>query len=424
MLLLLLIFPLCSAYMNNWFPIVSKSSTDFTNPKQIRILGNDFVLWKKDDAIILQDDVCPHRCAPLSEGYIDRKTNNLRCAYHGWEFNENGTNTFVPQSSNKITSKKSCVKNYEIVEYGDIIWGYFGDLPKDHPENIYNLTDSDTFVRELPYSFYILLENFFDPAHIPFAHHKLQSVRSDGSPIDVKLLKSDNNKFSIEFEDHPENEKKKRVGEMNIELPCHYFLQSIKTKSNILNSLHVFVVPIQEDKTRIFIHYDFNKNTTFYKIFNLLPIWIQHINTNLFLDSDTLILHKQEQYLNSDNKTYHEHNNYFMPTTSDKSIVLYKKWIKKNLPTIPYFRKIKELRQLSRREILDRYEQHTKNCIHCKTVLKNIIKIQKYGTLLLGMCFIHFKSLLFALAAYGNYKIFGYFKKMFYFQDYIHNEID
>ena len=113
-----------------------------------------------------------------------------------------------------------------------------------------------------------------------------------------------------------------------------------------------------------------------------------------------------------------------MPTTSDKSIVLYKKWIKKNLPTIPYFRKIREMRELSRKEILDRYEQHTKNCIHCKKALKNIIKSQKYGTLLFGMCFLYFKSILFAFVAYGNYKLFDYLKKMFYFQDYIHNEIE
>ena len=107
-----------------------------------------------------------------------------------------------------------------------------------------------------------------------------------------------------------------------------------------------------------------------------------------------------------------------------KSIVLYKKWIKKNLPTIPYFRKIREMRELSRKEILDRYEQHTKNCIHCKKALKNIIKSQKYGTLLFGMCFLYFKSILFAFVAYGNYKLFDYLKKMFYFQDYIHNEIE
>lgn len=29
-----------------------------------------------------------------------------------------------------------------------------------------------------------------DPAHIPFAHHKLQSTRDDGSPIDMEVLVS------------------------------------------------------------------------------------------------------------------------------------------------------------------------------------------------------------------------------------------
>ena len=79
---------------------------------------------------------------------------------------------------------------------------------------------------------------------------------------------------------------------------------------------------------------------------------------------------------------------------------------------------------MTRKEVFDRYEQHTKNCIYCKKALTNIIKIQKYGTLLFGMGFIYFKSILFAFAAYANYRVFDFFKKMFYFQDYIHNEID
>ena len=49
---------------------------------------------------------------------------------------------------------------------------------------------NDLFVRELPYSFDILIENFMDPAHIPFAHHGLQGMRSDGSPIEMKALVS------------------------------------------------------------------------------------------------------------------------------------------------------------------------------------------------------------------------------------------
>mgnify|MGYP000754539823 FL=1 len=102
----------CNAYINNWFPITSISGSDFSNPKQIRVLGKDYVLWKKNDQIIFQDDVCPHRCAPLSEGYIDRKTNNLRCAYHGWEFNEEGYCETIPQMENDTISKTlGCVKN-------------------------------------------------------------------------------------------------------------------------------------------------------------------------------------------------------------------------------------------------------------------------------------------------------------------------
>ena len=181
MIIVLLLFTTCNAYFNNWFPIVTVSSTDFTNPKQIRMFGKDFVVWKKNEDIILQDDVCPHRCAPLSEGYIDNNSKNLRCAYHGWEFDESGENTCIPQSPNKIKSTNACVKTYQTIEYGDMLWGYFGNSKIDYlPEHYYKLTNPDTFMRELPYSFHILLENFFDPAHVQFANNKLQSKRENG----------------------------------------------------------------------------------------------------------------------------------------------------------------------------------------------------------------------------------------------------
>ena len=98
-MLLLLLIQFCSAYnyLNHWFPVLPISSTDFSNPQSLRILGKDFVIWKKDNQLICQDDICPHRLAPLSEGYIDSESKNLRCAYHGWEFNECGNCTVIPQ---------------------------------------------------------------------------------------------------------------------------------------------------------------------------------------------------------------------------------------------------------------------------------------------------------------------------------------
>jgi phenylpropionate dioxygenase-like ring-hydroxylating dioxygenase large terminal subunit len=422
--ILLLLITNCKAYLNNWFPIVSVSNTDFSNPTQIRILGKDFVVWQKNEQIILQNDVCPHRCAPLSEGYIDEKSKNLRCAYHGWEFNEKGKNTCIPQSINQIISKKSCVKTYKTIKYGDIIWGYLGDSKINYfPKDYYNLSGTETFVRELPYSFYILLENFFDPAHVPFAHHKLQSNRESGSPIDVKLIKNKNDSFSIEFEDFPKDNTTKRIGQMNFKMPCHYFLKSIKTKNDILNYLHIFIVPIQEDKSRIFIHYDFNRNTIFYKIYKLFPTWLKHLNTNLFLDSDTLILHKQEQFLINKNNNYHNHKEYFMPTTSDISIILYKKWIKKALPIIPYFQKIKEKNNLDRKQILNRYEQHTKICKSCNRFYKNLKFIEKFNYLVLLYLFVMRKNKIFFILAVLNNILCKKIKNKFVYQDYIHNNI-
>ena len=34
-------------------------------------------------------DVCPHRSAPLSMGFVEN--NELVCQYHGWRFGESGS---------------------------------------------------------------------------------------------------------------------------------------------------------------------------------------------------------------------------------------------------------------------------------------------------------------------------------------------
>ena len=425
MLLLLVIIPLCNAYLNNWFPVVSLTTTDFSNPQQIRILGKDFVVWKKDENLVVQDDICPHRCAPLSEGYIDKNTNNLRCSYHGWEFNEKGTCTLIPQADKELTEKnkeRSCVKNYPVCEYGNMLWMNLGNNNIEPPDIKYNLQDTPVFMRELPYSLYILLENFFDPAHIPFAHHKLQSTRDKGTSINITKLTDTKNNFSILFDET--NQTNARKGIMNFEMPCHYFLTVLSPRLNMLSGLHIFMIPIQEDKTRIFIKYKVNKNTRAYKLFSKIPLWIQHMFTNKFLDSDTLILHKQEQYLIKRNNSYHFNKEYYMPTQSDKAIGLYKKWVFKHLPQIPYFYHIKNNHELGRKDILNRYEQHTKHCKFCKRALKNCKILQRVGTVVLGKVFSSRKKPFYLVFALLNYYFFHKLMKQFVFQDYIHNDID
>lgn len=49
-------------------------------------------------------------------------------------------------------------------------------LPEHHYPYLQDKIDSGAtyYSRDLPYSLDFLLENFMDPAHIPFAHHSLQ----------------------------------------------------------------------------------------------------------------------------------------------------------------------------------------------------------------------------------------------------------
>ena len=184
------------------------------------------------------------------------------------------------------------------------------------------------------------------------------------------------------------------------------------------------MVPVEEDKSMLFTGYHFNEKDIKFHIFRAIPLFLRHMLTNRFLDSDTLILHKQERYLKSKNKNYHKNNEYYMPTESDAPIKTYRNWIKKTLPEIPFFIKRNTERELTRKEILNRYEQHTKICKHCTRALKRSKYFQKYGTLLFLVIFGYTKKLIPLLAAFSNYFLFEKFKRLLIFQDYVHNHID
>ena len=432
-MLLLLLIQFCSAYnyLNHWFPVLPLSSTDFSNPQSLQILGKDFVIWKKDNKLICQDDICPHRLAPLSEGYIDSESKNLRCAYHGWEFNECGNCTVIPQldisTESEFIKTKGKISTYPVIQYEDILWVFLDkNISNIKPFVSYYLSNSTkTFMREVPYSFYMVLENFFDPAHIPFAHHKLQSVRSKGCPININLLWNDKSLLSVMFQESPHlTNNSSRAGIMEFQMPCYYRVTMLYPTYNLFKHLHLFVIPIQEDKTRLLIKFELNrKNKIGRLLFQISPTWLKHVFINIFLDSDTLILYKQERHLKTIDRSYTNRNVYFTPSQSDKAVILYKKWISKHLPTIPFFKTQSESKELTREEVLDKYNQHTKHCIHCKRMLTLCRFFQEAGTFMWGKIFSQTKNPFFLLLTLGNYVLFGKMLDLFKSRDYKHSKI-
>ena len=422
-------------HIHNWFPVVPVSTYDFSKISKIEILNKEFVIWKKGDNYIVQDDRCPHRSAPLSEGYIDRDSKNLRCSYHGWEFNEGGCTVCIPQNDCKRKFDVS-VPSYETCVYGDILWVFLGnktdvvsEYSTNHPSKTGINNDTFTMMREIPYDYFILLENLCDPAHVPFAHHGLQSRREKGSPVHIQMKELNSTNYHIYFSDQVMgNGNETRVGTMNIHFPCHYYLENIHPKDSILDMLHVFTVPVRKGKSRIIIKTQYNISHPSFPLFSVIPKWIQHSLTNRFFDSDSLLLHEQERLLRKKNggELYGYERQYKLMTESDLAIKKYTKWMKRvNNFTLPWFYEHAHVnKERKRREILGRLEQHTNSCKYCKNTLERSIFVQKSGiisSVWLGVWLQEPK--IFSLGCLV-WLITEKIKNVLIFEDYVHNEID
>jgi phenylpropionate dioxygenase-like ring-hydroxylating dioxygenase large terminal subunit len=150
---------------------------------------------------------CPHRLVPLSEGRIE-SNGMLQCAYHGWEFDQDGGCTRIPQldgqnpnTSGLVQCPRACATSFPArVEQG-LLWIFpTADeaLAKSkEPALIAKLDDPENgdgtnfFVRDMPYSWDILVENLSEPAHVPFAHHSFMRGADRNQGLDATRHQGD-----------------------------------------------------------------------------------------------------------------------------------------------------------------------------------------------------------------------------------------
>eukprot|EP01038_Epipyxis_sp_PR26KG_P008445 gene8445-11423_t len=320
-----------------WFPVGAVGYLDESLPTEIVIANEKLVVWKNplDDKNELtkgwsvMKDYCPHRLAPLSQGRIDPITGCIECPYHGWQFNGTGACTSIPHLELDITnrvlgSSKTSASSLLVYVTGDIIWA-FVPLPEGQassfptlPDEIFPCVQSPVsfFVqRELPYSFEFLVENFMDVSHIPYAHHSLQSVRSDGVPMPMKMLTDIFGNKSFEkveatFKDLVKG--KEREGIVSFIPPCYYHFRVKDPKTNDYNiALLIFCMPTSPGRSRaILTAYPRSPppstetestsakpaKPTRNPLLSRFPKFIIHARVNKFLESD-LWLHDQELLL-------------------------------------------------------------------------------------------------------------------------------
>lgn len=174
-----------------WFPVALASQLG-KFPVPIRILGEDLVVFRDGEGRVgLVHKACAHRRASLEFGRIEQR--GIRCCYHGWHFDVDGTileTPGEPPTSNICNSISQPA--YPTREVKGLIFAYMGP-PDQVPEFPY-LDSFDLPDHELiPYSIHSPCnwlqetENAIDPFHSVFLHGRVNGPQFPGLEHFVEL---------------------------------------------------------------------------------------------------------------------------------------------------------------------------------------------------------------------------------------------
>ena len=455
-------------FERKWYPIGVESDFEWRvsrrEPIEIWLLGKRYVVWRKPKLSrgetaqwSVSIDLCPHRLAPLSEGRIEGDEGNLLCSYHGWQFDcGTGDCTALPQAAEslegKIRSNQQC--GLKILpcrsKYGLLwVWPAEEGEPEGDPMEIEPLealeseeieaVDNQWYVRDLKYDWDTFIENILDPTHVPFAHHGIQGSRYKPSQFGLKLVRSEGEggiranlaPMDPKLANDPEELAKQEGSFIEFVPPflCRYnFLNLPKNRAF---NLCVIGVPTRPGHVRCLFKFVVVNAETLPKFARWLirkPAWLDHQARNRVFDSDGYLLYLQEKELTYGSKKEWR-KKFHMPTSADALVVGFRGWIDKFTNSGPYGDSIGkghydvQREEYSKREVLDRYEQHTKHCKACSGALRNTKIIQALAVVscLVSACTRNVVCCLLSLA--GVY-FAEKWKQRFIFVDHVHAHQD
>ncbi len=375
-------------FFQNWYPLTPIEDIDPKRPTPVTILGLRLVIWKPTNSKNYQVflDQCPHRLAPLSEGRVDETTGNLMCSYHGWQFDKVGTCTKIPQAEKPDVLEKNqaqlCAKVFPTQEAQELLWVWpdleTAELANSTPLPLSPQIDASkgffwtSVVRDLEYDWEALIENVADPSHVPFTHHGVQGNREKAVPLPIEIVKSTPDLIqAIIIRNFPTT--------ITFEPPCHLEYDISLGNTGKQLGLVTYCIPVSPGKSRIVAQFARNFAKS---IHNTIPRWWDHVQErNVVLDGDAIVLQQQNSYLKQKQETWK--TAYQMPTSADRLVIEFRKWFDRYCNGKIAWHgidnsKISERYIINdnRREMLDRYNQHTKHCSSCRGALKNIKRTQ------------------------------------------------
>jgi phthalate 4,5-dioxygenase len=164
-------------------------------PARVHLLGEELIAFRDTSGRVgIVEAYCPHRRAPLFFGRNEEC--GLRCVYHGWKFDVEGTCVDLPSEPAESPMRKGVkLKSYPTFEGGGIVWAYLGPPALKPPQPDFEWIRAPETHRYVSKTFescnYLqALEGGLDTSHSSFLHNNRLGSRElrqrDRSPrIDV-----------------------------------------------------------------------------------------------------------------------------------------------------------------------------------------------------------------------------------------------
>ena len=244
--------------LKDWYVICRKDEIEENKILLKYVFDQEIIIWKKKERIMAWENLCIHRGSRLSLGSINNGI--LKCAYHGWEYNQDAQCVKIPSQPDIKIPKKACVKSYKVIEKMNMVWI---NLSKDTNDfvNIKEFNESNfNHVASGPYimnaSAPRAIENFLDVAHFPFVHENHLGVKDKPMIDDYDVVSSNKGIHASNvkvFQPNPDGTNKS--GEVIYDYHVHSpFVASLgKDVSKKERFVLVFyVTPISETKSMIY----------------------------------------------------------------------------------------------------------------------------------------------------------------------------
>ena len=244
--------------LKDWYVICRKDEIEENKILLKYVFDQEIIIWKKKERIMAWENLCIHRGSRLSLGSI--KKGILKCAYHGWEYNQDAQCVKIPSQPDIKIPKKACVKSYKVIEKMNMVWI---NLSKDTNDfvNIKEFNESNfNHVASGPYimnaSAPRAIENFLDVAHFPFVHENHLGVKDKPMIDDYDVVSSNKGIHASNvkiFQPNPDGTNKS--GEVIYDYHVHSpFVASLgkDVSKNERFVLVFYVTPISETESMIY----------------------------------------------------------------------------------------------------------------------------------------------------------------------------